>query len=318
MSHSIPLAFACLLLSACPVPAEAASLETPRQDGSTIHWSLDRQDEGEAGLLVLMQGSGCASSASSGNLAKARAAFSDFAVLTVEKYGVEPSPGSASTGGTCSAEFYRNHSVSQRVADYLDVIATLRGAPWWNGRLVLFGGSEGADVASRLAVPAHADAVIVLSLGGGHTFGEDVRWSVEQQMIREAVPRAEWPDVAGVFSEAEAAPRSGKTWGGSGYRFWADSVDHRAADDLIRFDGPILMIHGSADISMPIASARATLDRFAEKKRCNLTFWEYAGYDHGMTDTAGRNHMADVLDQAAIWVRTRLEEEVPRSACMSP
>lgn len=318
MSQSILLAVASLLLSAYPVLAEAVRFETPRQDGSTIHWSLDRQDASTAGLLVLMQGSGCASSASSGNLAKAREAFSNFAVLTVEKYGVKPSASPASTGEACSAEFYRNHSVSQRVADYLDVIAKLRGAPWWNGRLVLFGGSEGADVASRLAVPAHADAVIVLSLGGGHTFGEDVRWSVEQQMIREAVPRAEWPDVGTVFSEAKAAPRSGKTWGGSGYRFWADSVDHRAADDLVRFDGPILMIHGSADISMPIASARATLDMFAEKKRCNLTFWEYASYDHGMTDPAGQSHMAEVLDQAATWVTKRLEEQGPRSACMAP
>ncbi|MCM5559052.1 S9 family peptidase [Pleomorphomonas sp. JP5] len=265
-----------------------------------------------------MQGSGCASSNSSDNLAKARAAFADFAVLTVEKYGVEPSSSPEPTGEACSAEFYRNHSVLQRVADYLDVIATLRDSPWWNGRLVLFRGSEGADVASRLAVPAHADAAVVLSLGGGYTFGEDVRWSFEQQMIREGVPRDQWPDLAAVFSEAKSAPRSGKAWGGSGYRFWADSVDHRAADDLIRFDGPILMIHGSADTSVPVASARATLDRFADAKRCNLTFWEFTGYDHGMTDMDGRNHMTEVLDQAALWVKTRLAERGARSPCMAP
>ena len=41
--------------------------------------------------------------------------------------------------GGCSPACYAHHTVSQRVADYQRVLAHLKTAPWWDGRLVLFG-----------------------------------------------------------------------------------------------------------------------------------------------------------------------------------
>ena len=124
--------------------AVAVAHTTTRPDGSSIYWSLDRQREApKQGILLVAQGSGCLSASENGNLARARALLPNFAFLTVEKYGVHPHDAPSDPMGGCRAEFYGHHTVSQRVVDYQRILGELAGAPWWDGRLVLFGGSEG-------------------------------------------------------------------------------------------------------------------------------------------------------------------------------
>lgn len=59
LRHSALLTLAGLI-AAMPALAEPEAFETPRTDGSNIHWSLDIPDtKGKTGLIVLAQGSGC-------------------------------------------------------------------------------------------------------------------------------------------------------------------------------------------------------------------------------------------------------------------
>jgi len=160
----IPLIAGCLM--AFPLLALAAPElhRTSRSDGSTIHWYLDRPPGAtKTGLIVLAQGSGCLSVAHNANLSATRSAFAGVTAITVEKYGVTPGDRPRNDHGDCSREFREHHTVAQRVADYQQIISTLRAAPWWNGNLVLFGCSEGGLVAGILAERVKAKATVLLS-----------------------------------------------------------------------------------------------------------------------------------------------------------
>lgn len=315
-------AFAGLLgiLSLLPLAASAQDhAPVQRADGSIIQWYLDHPQHAEkSALIILAQGSGCRSVTMSENIKRARSVFKDFSALTVEKYGVATgdNPQDPFDKG-CSEVFRAHHSMSQRVEDYLQVLTSLKEAEWWNGKLVLFGGSEGGDVVARLAAKTNADAVVLLSTGGGTSFGDLVRQSIEAEMLLNNVPREQWPPVDQVFAHARANPHSSETWGGSSYRFWADAIDQRPVDGMLQSDAALLLIQGSADTSAPVDNARMVPDIFAKAKRCNLAYWELAGYDHVMHDAQGNNRLPEVLAQADFWVKQQLTGTKPLASCSS-
>ena len=72
--------------------------------------------------------------------------------------------------------------------------------------------------------------------------------------------------------------------------WWADIMDRRLSDHLLKADEPILVVQGESDESNPVMSARAVRDAFASSGKFNLNYWEYAGYDHHMRDKKGVDH----------------------------
>ena len=292
-----PFALAAFM-AASPAMAEPRSFETPRTDGSAIYWTLDVPDsEGTSGLVVIAQGSGCAAAMQSPNLGLARSIFGNLAALTVEKYGVEPGDNPSDDHMDCSQVFREHHTVSQRVADYRQIIDSLRDAACWNGKLGLFGGSEGGIVMAMLAPEVRADAAILISTGGGVPFG---------QMVRQSIPEEGWPTVDATFERARENPDSTEWWGGQSLRFWADAIDRRAADYMLRADTNFLLIQGGRDGAGAANVARAVGDLFANAGRCNLTYWEFPAFDHGMIDANGNAHLAEVLSQASLWLDSRM------------
>ena len=275
-----------------------AERHTPRPDGSSIDWSLDRQGGvGKQGILVLGQGSGCASVAENQNIRRARALLPDFAIVTVEKYGVEPHAAPTDPFAGCTATFYAHHTVTQRVLDYQRVLVEAEAQPWWNGQLVLFGGSEGGAAVSILAARVKADAVVVFSVGPGFPLRESFKRVVPPPIAVTADQR---------FAEIRANPQSSLVWGGSSYRWWADIMDRRLVDDLLQSDAPILLVQGEHDHSTPIEAARAANAAFIAARHTNLTYWEFADYDHQMKDDAGHSHLDAVLGRISAWLRTQL------------
>lgn len=285
-------------ITATSATAEPQQFETTRADGSAIHWTLDLPgNDGKFGLVVIAQGSGCAAAMQSSNLKIARSVFGNLAALTVEKYGVRPGDGPSADHMDCSDEFRAHHTMSQRVADYRQIIDSLRNASWWNGELVLIGGSEGGMVMAMLAPDVQADAAILISTGGGVTFG---------QMVRQSIPQEGWSSVDATFEKARQNPDSTELWGGQSLRFWADAIDRRAADYMLRSAASLLLIQGGRDVSGSADGARAVSDQFAKAGRCNLTYWEFPGFDHEMVDAAGGGHMAETLSQAAEWLNDHM------------
>ncbi len=296
--RSLPLLVAAALAMLMPgetlaQPSRTQAVE--RADGSRMIFHVDRHaGRRGAGALILMQGSGCEPIADDARvLGYGRNLAPERALVTIEKYGVGTA-GAALIDG-CSEDYWRGNTLTRRVIDALQVVAWLRGQSWWNGDLVLFGGSEGGAVAAMTAplVP-ETRAVIVYSSGIGVPVGELVRMAVPPPV------RAE-PDR--VFAEARRNPDPTRRWGGASYAWWADAVDQVPARSLLQARAPILLIHGSRDQFADVATARATRDLMVSRGVLGFTYREYEGYDHLMTDAGGVDHRPRVFAEAREWLR---------------
>ncbi len=287
----------CVLINQ-PAPAASVDLIARRDDGSLIYWSLDRQHRRpKQGILVLAQGSGCLAATENANVARAKGLLPDFAVVTVEKYGVHPHDRPKDAFGGCSPSFYAHHTVSQHVADYQRVLERVEASAWWNGRLVLFGGSEGGAAVSILAPRVNPTAVVVFSTAPGRSFRETFKLAVPPDVARQADSE---------FAKIKASPLSSKLWGGNSYRWWADILDHDLTAELLSVRAPIMIVHGDRDRSGLVQIARMVRDDFKRAGQCNLTYWEFPGYDHQMQDEAGASHIDEVMQRVSAWLVSRV------------
>ena len=294
----VTVAIGICVLQGRPATAATLHLTTRRDDGSVIYWSLDRQHEHpKQGILVLAQGSGCLPATKNPNIDRAKRLLPEFAVVTVEKYGVRPGDAPKDPMGGCSATFYAHHTVSQRVADYRRVLAETKVAPWWDGRLVLLGGSEGGAAVSKLAPRVRPTAVVILSTAPGRSFRKGFKLMVPPEVAAQADSE---------FAKIDSDPLSAKTWGGNSYRWWADVLDHDFTADVLSVNAPILLVQGERDKSASVQDARQVRDDFARAGRCNLTYWEFAGYDHQMQDASGASHIDEVMQRIASWLAERV------------
>ncbi len=51
--------------------------------------------------------------------------------------------------------------------------------------------------------------------------------------------------------------------------------------------------------------------------RCNLTYWEFPGYDHQMQDEAGASHIDEVMQRVSDWLLSKVSAE-PSKGCSQP
>src|SRR5206468_1586080 len=117
------------------------------------------------------------------------------------------------------------------------------------------------------------------------------------------------------FAKIKADPVSSKTWGGNSYLWWADILDHDLTADLLSVRAPILLVQGERDQSAPVQVARMVRDDFQKAGRCNLTYWEFPGYDHQMQDAAGASHIEEVMRRIASWLAERISTRTNADEC---
>ncbi|WP_444892555.1 alpha/beta hydrolase family protein [Microbulbifer sp. TRSA001] len=287
--------------------AEPLLKVSKRPDGSALYWSLEQpSNNGKYGLFLIAQGSGCLPAVKNTTIQQAKEMAAGYAVLLVEKYGETHSDSPEEQFKDCSKVYVANHTVEQRAVDVVQIIEELRGADWWNGKLVLFGGSEGGALVARLAPRLNPDAAVVFSSGLGESFA---------QVLKSLVPPHVAKEVDAKLAYARANPESAEAWGGNSMRWWADVVDQVPVNDLLNSHAPVLLIQGTEDKSAPVSSSRATRDTYASAGRCELTYWEYPGYDHYMTDKDGVNHRKEVFERIAGWINNAALNGAPR--CIS-
>ena len=236
-----------------------------------------------SGLLVYVQGSEDRTVLSATeHLAGACAMGLD--VIAVERLGV-------ACDGSVDRDVARRFCTKERrVRDECALIdAYLSRHPAVQARgqpVILMGTSEGADVAAAVAArEPRVTHLILLAGGGGWTQAEEFRHFLERGIV--ALPEvANLAELDAKFEEIRRNPDSDTEWFGHSYRRWASYLFERASDQLIQLDIPILLLHGSADTSVPVESARALRDRFVASGKKNLRSIEYAGVDHHLRDVA--------------------------------
>ena len=276
---------------------------SPRPDGSRIDWRLKGADgDQKVPLVLIAQGSGCQSVSQSPGVAAVAAAFDhDAAILEVEQTGVEPGANpDLDHGGTCSGEFYAKANPEQRVADYRQVLSELKDAPWWNGKLILIGGSEGGLTVAMLSASIDADIVVMISSISNQTFGD---------IVLDAIGPEGRSQAEAAFARARQNPDASVDFAGISNSYWAATIDRVPLSYLTSAYTAYLIIQGTENDQPRSAHARAAVDAFARSGRCNLTYWELAGLDHGLDDKAGKSHLNAVSRQIRAWVNAVLADD---------
>jgi pimeloyl-ACP methyl ester carboxylesterase len=304
----------CLLLSAPVMAVDKLGLRQytlTRFDGSDIRYYLGRRGITKPqSLLVIMQGSDCNSVVNNPRMKEIAAVAPTAAVLLVEKYGITANlPFSRETARSdCPDTYLKNNVPEQRVMDYARIVAALRisAAPWWNRKLIIVGGSEGAQIAEQVAaIIPETDCLIVFGFGGRH-FEDDVLQSVRDEMKEAGLDdKATEEKVVGMQAMFKAAlnDRSpNEIASGYSHAWWASMLSMDQSAMLRAVTVPVLAIQGGRDHNVSIAGARALMSPFRAGGKGNVEYIEYPGLDHAFTDADGTSHWDRVIHDISVWL----------------
>lgn len=322
-----------LLLAATPCAAaiEDSSLTVVRVDGSEIVAHVTRQvAEGPIPMVLAIDGSVCLPSrlnASMPRLAPPQDGLPPYALVTVEKPGVEaPEPeadGSIRIGPDfeCPDEFKTRYSVDRRILDHLRVLQILRrDAEWWDGRLFLWGFSEGASVATRVAAFAPETRRIVLGgMGGGVPMAEEL---ADAHICAEGNTDDRPACLRELRAQLDAIrenPTAAESWLGDAntWRAWASRIDGVEANILADLTVPVLLFHGTEDGSTPVSSARRAAELLSRPGGPPFEYREIEGMGHGLGSRLG-DRIDDLHAELLGWLVGSPAEAKEETAAESP
>lgn len=249
----------------------------PLQRYTLFQWNgIGRTHEHPAGVLFYVQGS------SDHTVLDATEQFAGACIMGLDVAAIERR-GVSRDGSIDHATALKYATKPRRVADHLALVRAYLDEHPGITPVIIFGTSEGCDVASAVAAQEPRITHVILLAGGGgwtqaHEFDHFVRTHPK------SIPGIDNPEqLAAKLADIRAHPDADTMWFGHPYRRWSSYMFDRPADDLLAIDAPILAIHGDADTSVPVESARALRDAFAAAGKTNLTYKEYAGVDHTFT-----------------------------------
>ena len=207
-----------------------------------------------------------------------------YARIAVEKPGVDHE---ASYPSECSEEFLKYYTIEQRVTDHLRVLQHLTAeASWWNGELLIWGWSDGGDIAAQLtAYYPNVTRAILGAMGGGFTMEEHFKdfWVCPKERLGDK-RAACIAQLDAQFQEMFDNPTWTKTWSGpdNAWKVWPGRLRSRLVNVLQDNTSPILIVHGEKDFdSTPVASARKLVKELQDAGNTSFTYWEIPNMEHG-------------------------------------
>lgn len=283
-----------------------SELKAQRLDGSSIQFYLTRPSTGlPVPLLLILQGSSCSSIYKSALGAGRFVEQNKIARLDIEKFDLNKDATS------CPLGYLNNNTIDQRIADSLRVMQVLRdtSSSWWNGKLMIVGGSEGGTIAPILAsyIP-ETTKLVVMAGGTGWTMRESMPFLLEKELRSKGADEqtidSELKNMETIFDDVIKNPTSTKVYNGNTntYKWWNSILNLRPRNFMIDLKIPILMVHGDVDSACPVESARATADAFKTSAKTNFKYIEYPGLDHHWNDSAGQSHANQIFTDVFTWV----------------
>ncbi|MEM6475863.1 MAG: prolyl oligopeptidase family serine peptidase [Pseudomonadota bacterium] len=267
-----------------------------------ITFHTERFDTVRSGpILLVIDGSGCGGALREGFSSLLRPAygrFANYAKLTLTKPGIDPQSASRKA---CTQEYRERYSLDSAVLDHLRVLQHLRSAEWWDGRLFVWGWSDGGDIGARLiSYYPNVERAMLGAQGGGYTMAQHMEdfWECPKDRVAPEKRQECLEDIRGWFEEVRERPlasegrqESHKLWRS---RLFADLVPLLADDTT-----PLLIMHGAKDRdNTPVESARLLITRLKEQGHENLRYCEIPEMAHGMS-SLGRE-AANELEQATL------------------
>lgn len=288
-----------------------------RPDGSkAIYYLGSVPTEEKRGIVLVLQGSGCNSVANLRTANGYPGVSPDAVSLFIEKYGMNDSLPWSNDGNRedCPHAYLVNNTIAQRVLDVLLVLSELRmSAVWWNGELIIVGGSAGVYVAEQVArlVP-EADALVIFGFGGRRLM-DDILHSIAVAFAAEgkseAAAKAEQANVLGLFEAVREDPTKVKFASGHSYAYWAETIAYDQFNLLSGLHVPVLALQGTADQNASPQGAREMVTELQEAGTVDITFREYDGLDHSWRDEQGESHRDRVLRDIRGWLERGESQE---------
>jgi alpha-beta hydrolase superfamily lysophospholipase len=277
----------------CLASLSAEVLE--QADGTPLHYYFDAPSR-PGPLVVILQGSECRRVSDKYGPLIARLNQADIGVLRVEKPGLT----AEIELGECPLTYLQRNTLERRLWDLLSVLGEMRKRQEWNGKLALVGGSEGAMLAA-VAAPLIPEtrAVTLISGGGGDSFAEEIADVMRAQGAGEK-PIAEFRELC---QQVHQEPSPLKEWGSDGKlarntHLWLSRAEDLALwRPLLRVSCPILVVHGGADRSTPVESARRLAQIFQEHGKSNLELRIESSDGHDPSTTSLEKTLNWVIQQ---------------------
>lgn len=263
----------------CPaqVSIHAFAAEVPANDGfplltfELLQGRKTHPPKHPSGIFFYIQGSEPTSVTDKIGLL-ASAVIMRSRVILMEKRGCSPEKIDTTT-------FYRYDDKNTRINDHLNVLLHYLNDVPPGLPVMLVGGSEGGDIAAALARKCpRVTHLILIGSGGGISQKEEFKILVAQQPGFLGCANVQELDT--VFYMIRHASDSLALWAGHPYKRWNSYLENPPIRDLLQLNIPILLLHGDADPSVPVVSARAVQDAFVKAGKDNLTYIEYADVDH--------------------------------------
>ena len=283
-------------------------------DERELVYFLDRPKVDELGisrkvpLLIVVDGSRCVGQLRPGMRGLYRPAVDrpmQYARLMVEKPCVSPD---ANDPTECSEDFMKYYTMDQRVTDHLRVLQHLKktGTSWWNGEVLIWGWSDGGDIAVQLtAYYPNVTRAVLGAMGGGYTMAEHFEnyWICPESRVGERRAKCV-EELREQFQQIFDNPTWTKTWSGqdNSWKVWRTRLFARHAEVLKDNLVPILIVHGEKDYdSTPVASARRLIELLKESGNTAYSYWEVPGMGHGPSSLPDAQN--DALELAMLnWV----------------
>lgn len=174
-------------------------------------------------------------------------------------------------------------------------------------RVVVIGGSEGAQYVFAVAGLAHADKAVGwggLALPQYYDFILDQRLRAERGEISRAEAQAAVEDIFADIAAIQADPLSlERRFIGETNRRWSGFGPHAAVDDMLALDIPLLLVQGGDDPKAPIINTDFAMMTFLSRGRTNLDYWVYPDADHGFRSPDPDNPGRKISIAGTIWSR---------------
>ncbi|WP_374275271.1 alpha/beta hydrolase family protein [Brevundimonas sp.] len=212
-------------------------------------------------------------------------------VVSVDKEGAGDDP------NVCADTYERTSLEAQRALDHVRAVRWLRR----NLTLVeapavdVMATSAGGNAACALAgATEEVASVMLLSTGGGRPFDADMRALTENAGA-----------IASHLDRVEQSPRIGETWLGNSNPeiWWWSALPLTCAPQMAGWRGPVLILQGSDDTSIPAESSRLLARQLEDHPGVTVDYRELPGAGHDLFIGAARKpDEGDGLTQALDWL----------------
>ncbi|TDK23003.1 alpha/beta hydrolase [Luteimonas aestuarii] len=244
-------------------------------------------------IVFTYGGSGCTDLGVDWLSTLARGMAIDARYVSLNKRHVRLGEDGKGSSEHCTRDFNAHNLPHRWWADYMAFITRQLGdqpARWKN--VVLVGGSEGGEVAARVA-RSRTDVTHLLVIGRGGWGMRDILGSI---IGPDAVEDA-WRAIANDPDSLDTM------WMGHPHRYWAETFDRDPLRDFLALDIPVLIGFGERDLSNPVASAQDVLRAAHAAGKRNIGLVVYPAADHSLHTETG-SHLLEFLGGAGRGIAT--------------